>query len=234
MNIMLATKKGELRVDSRLLAHQLDNRHRNVIALVKKHQDHIKRFGHLLFETQVGERGQGGGKAELFVLLNEDQAYFLLSLSKNTERVVTLKANLITAFREARDRASVTSAQYLPLYHALHNEVAALARRAQEGGSTTAAQMFHINANKALNSIMGIAKGERSALSVEQQLILTNLQAIYRNALRLCLKEGDNHRVASAKAKAACQAFMERAGNLLLPQCTVAKLMDEREWSATE
>jgi phage regulator Rha-like protein len=35
-------------------------------------------------------------------LLNEDQAFFLLSLSRNTDRVVELKASLIMAFREAR------------------------------------------------------------------------------------------------------------------------------------
>lgn len=51
---------------------------------------------------EVGERTQGGGNAERFALLNEDQAFFLLALSRNTERVVELKSDLIMAFREAR------------------------------------------------------------------------------------------------------------------------------------
>ena len=46
--------------------------------------------------------GQHGGGDARFALLNEDQAFFLLSLSRNTDRVVELKANLIMAFREAR------------------------------------------------------------------------------------------------------------------------------------
>ena len=92
----------ERRVDSRLLAEQLGSQHKNSIELIDKYADKIRRFGHLPFQTEVGKRVQGGGKAERFALLNEDQAFFLLSLSRNTGRVVELKSNLIMAFREAR------------------------------------------------------------------------------------------------------------------------------------
>ncbi|MFC0709748.1 hypothetical protein [Azorhizophilus paspali] len=97
--------------------------------------------------------------------MNEDQCYFLLALSQNTDIVVDLKADLIAAFRETRDCASVTDAQYLPLHHAMHDEVVALARRAKECGSNMPERIFHINANKALNIVMGIASGERDTLT---------------------------------------------------------------------
>ena len=51
--------------------------------------------------------------------------------------VRALNINLVKAFREARDNASVTDAQYLPFYHAMHDEVAALAQRAKDKGSDT-------------------------------------------------------------------------------------------------
>lgn len=54
------------------------------------------------FEIAVGYREQGGGKAQSFALLNEDQCYFLLSLSRNTEQVVDLKAELVAEFGKAR------------------------------------------------------------------------------------------------------------------------------------
>lgn len=100
--ITLIQHKNEARVDSRLLADQLANKHKSTIELIDRYSDKFKQFGHLPFQTEVGARAQGGGKAERFAILNEDQAYFLLSLSRNTDRVVELKSCLILAFREAR------------------------------------------------------------------------------------------------------------------------------------
>lgn len=214
--ITLIQFKGEARADSRLLAKQLGNQHKNSMDLIERYAAKFKRFGHLPFQTEVGKRVQGGGKAERYALLNEDQCYFLLSLSRNTDIVVDLKADLIAAFREARDRSSVTDAQYLPLYHAMHDEVAALARRAKECGSNTPERMFHINANKALNAIMGIASGERDTLTIEQRLLLTTLQAVWRNHLHASLERGDDHHEAFRKAKAAVLAYMTGVGALLL------------------
>lgn len=120
------------------------------------------------------------------------------------------------AFREARDQASITDAQYLPFYHAMHDEVAALAQRAKDLGSDTAERIFHLNAIKALNAAMGIASGQRGALDMSQRLILTTLQAIYRRHLHDALETGAGHREAGRRAKAAVLAYMDTAGALLL------------------
>lgn len=216
MNIALTAYKGEPRVDSRLLAEQLGNQHENTYDLLKKYEADFREFGVLRFETGKPSAGSQGGRPVAFALLNEDQCYLLLTYSRNTPRARALKINLVKAFREARDRASVSDAQYLPLYHSMHAEVAALAQRAKECGSSTPEQMFHINANKALNAAMGIASGERGTLTIEQRLILTTLQAVYRRHLHDSLERGDDHREAGRKAKAAVLAYMATAGGLLL------------------
>ncbi|MBI6764482.1 Rha family transcriptional regulator [Pseudomonas syringae] len=101
--IALAQFKGEPRVDSRLLAEQLGNQHQNSIALIKRYTNKFNEFGLLAFQTEaVKTPEQKGTKHLKYALLNEDQAFFLLSLSRNTDRVVELKASLIIAFREAR------------------------------------------------------------------------------------------------------------------------------------
>jgi phage regulator Rha-like protein len=217
MSITLTTYKGEARADSRMLAEQLGVQHKSTIALVEKHTKHFLRFGLLPFQTEaVKTPGARGTKHHKFALLNEDQAYFLLSLTKNTAKVVELKANLVMAFSEARNRTSVANVQYLPLYHAMHAEVSALAQRAKDCGSNTPEHLFHINANKALNGAMGIASGERHTLTIEQQLILATLQAVYQRHLHNSLANGDDHREASRKAKEAVQSYMATAGGLLL------------------
>ncbi|GAB3385366.1 Rha family transcriptional regulator [Azotobacter armeniacus] len=214
--ITLVQFKGEARVDSRLLAGQLDNQHKASMALIDRYAAKFKRFGVLPFQMEKPTAGSAGGRPERYALMNEDQSYYLLSLSRNTDIVVDLKADLIAAFREARDRANVTDTQYLPLYHAMHDEVAALARRAKECGSSTPERMFHINANKALNAVMGIASGERDTLTIEQRLLLTTLQAVWRNHLHASLECGDDHHEAFRKAKAAVLAYMTGVGALLL------------------
>jgi phage regulator Rha-like protein len=100
--VMLTLIEDEPRVDSRQLAEQLGNQHKNTMALIERYTDKIKQFGLLPFQTEARPVGQHGGGDARFALLNEDQAFFLLALSRNTDRVVELKSSLIMAFREAR------------------------------------------------------------------------------------------------------------------------------------
>ncbi len=103
MNVVkLIQHQGEQRVDSRVIAEQLGVQHKNTIALTEKHTRHFEKFGVVPFQTDKPSKGTAGGRPERFALLNEDQAYFLLSLTKNTTRVVDLKVCLVMAFREAR------------------------------------------------------------------------------------------------------------------------------------
>lgn len=100
--ITLTQYNGEPRVDSRLLAEQLENKHKNAMALIDRYLAKFEDFGVVPFQTEKPLAGTAGGRPERFALLNEDQAFFLLALSRNSDRVVGLKADLIMAFREAR------------------------------------------------------------------------------------------------------------------------------------
>lgn len=100
--ITLTHTENEPRVDSRQLANQLGTKHKNPMALIERYLAKFAEFGVVPFQTEKPLAGTAGGRPERFALLNEDQAFFLLSLSRNTDRVVDLKADLIMAFREAR------------------------------------------------------------------------------------------------------------------------------------
>ncbi|EJM25147.1 Phage regulatory protein Rha (Phage-pRha) with ORF11CD3 domain [Pseudomonas sp. GM21] len=100
--IVLTQSKGEARADSRVLADQLGVKPKNTLGLIERYISKFERFGVVPFQTEKPGAGTAGGRPERFVLLNEDQCYFLLSLSRNTDRVVELKSSLIMAFREAR------------------------------------------------------------------------------------------------------------------------------------
>lgn len=106
LSIILSMVKGETRVNTRVLDEQLSNKHKNSVTLIERYLDKFKEFGVVPFQTEKPSSGIAGGRPERFALLNEDQTFFLLSLSRNTTRVVELKANLIMAFREARLRCA--------------------------------------------------------------------------------------------------------------------------------
>jgi phage regulator Rha-like protein len=188
--LTLISTKEESRVDTRLLAQHLGNQHRQVMALIRKFEDKFQGFNQLLFKNAVGERSQGGGNPERFALLTEDQAFFLLSLSRNNARVVNLKAMLIQAFSEARRAADQRHGEYLPTYHRLHEVVHS---KACESSNE---KFVHMNFNKLVNKAAGVQAGQRGAASLPQQAMLSVAQAVAANALARATDHHDGFQLA--------------------------------------
>lgn len=202
-SVHLVEVESELRVDSRILADKLQNQHKNVMELIDRYSEQFKRFGHLPFETEVGFRTQGGGKAERFVLLNEDQSYFLLSLSRNTDHVVELKANLVAAFSEARKPRGAEE-EYLPTYRALHDRVHCLAAQSSN------AKFVHMNVNKLINNTVGVEAGGRHGLPVPRKSLMVVAQAAATHAMA----SAKDHRDGYQMAKSAMQLLQPVAQQL--------------------
>lgn len=105
-------------VDSRVIAEHCQVQHQSLFELLKDYQGTFEReFSPIRFETGIGEKlPQGGfGKAPRFALLTEDQASFLITLTRNTDPVIQFKATLVKAFSEARRQLSTVKVpQSLP------------------------------------------------------------------------------------------------------------------------
>jgi phage regulator Rha-like protein len=97
----VTTLEGVQVVDSRLIATELGIDHNNFMANLKEHQIVVESFGSLLFETEVRKRNVGATTAK-FAYLNEDQALFMGTLSKNSPAVVEFKRKLVASFSQAR------------------------------------------------------------------------------------------------------------------------------------
>lgn len=211
--IELHPVKGEARVDSRLIACDLGNIHIEMLDLVQKYLPDFEEFGVVRFETQKPPKGSKGGRPERFALLNEDQAYLLLTYARNTPEARRLKVRLVKAFSRFREGKAV-SADYLPLYHALHDRVKELADRAHQAGSTTQKEFFHIQMNKLVNRVFGLASGERGSLSPTMRAMVTAAQAIATETLGKALDEGMDHKATYRRVKEAVEKYA--AGSLPL------------------
>ena len=173
-NFELTLVKKERRADTRLLAQHLGNQHKNVFELVKNYKADFEQLGKVTFQTEALPSGQ----LEKFALLNEDQAYLLLTYSRNTTKVRALKVKMVKTFAEARHAAEVRQVEYLPAYHQLHDAIKVAAN-----GSPNE-RFIHMNANKALNQLAGVESGQRAGAGSLQQSILAVGSALAAQALQ--------------------------------------------------
>lgn len=173
-NFDLTLVKNERRADTRLLAKHLGNQHKNVFELVKNYKADFEQLGKVTFQTEALPSGQ----LEKFALLNEDQAYLLLTYSRNSAKVRALKVKMVKAFAEARHAAEVRQVEYLPAYHQLHDAIKVAAN-----GSPNE-RFIHMNANKALNQLAGVESGQRAGAGSLQQSLLAVGSALAAQALQ--------------------------------------------------
>ena len=191
--LVLVATKTESRVDSRLLAKQLGGDHANVFELVTNYRADFEQLGVVRFQTEKPLLGSKGGRPERFALLNEDQAYLLLTYRRNTAKVRALKVKLVKAFSNARRAAAVRQQEYLPSYHAMQERIHELAQ-----GSPNE-RFLHLNAAKLVNEVVGIKAGQRPGAALPTQSLL----AVAHMLAAAALKGATDRRQIQGRVKAA-------------------------------
>lgn len=87
---------------SKIIADGVGNKHKNVVELIQRHEERIKKFrGILPFETEKTKSGKRGRPLQ-FYILNEEQTTFLISLMDNSEKVLDFKESLVKEFFRMR------------------------------------------------------------------------------------------------------------------------------------
>lgn len=192
------------RVDSRQISPSLDVRHRDTFALIKTYSAQLQELGLLPFQTEaVKTQGGRGAKHQSFALLNEDQCYFLLTLVKNTERAVSLKLNLVKAFRDARAQLAqrdIARLESKAIRRAETDSIAALVEYAKGQGSKSA-EMYYTNITRMTNDLLGISAGQRDTLDARTLKMLALAETMIDIAIRDGIKAGLPYKQVRALAK---------------------------------
>ena len=100
-NLTVVEQFGQTVVDSRLIAEELGIEHPSFIRTIRKYAEELLSFGRVGFEIAPFET-PGGMQQVVFCYLNEEQATFLMTLSRNTPQVVKCKKDLVKAFSQAK------------------------------------------------------------------------------------------------------------------------------------
>lgn len=184
--------KKELRIDSRLLAGQLDHRHRTIFASITKYENELASLSLMRFETEaVKVEGERGYKIQKFALLTEDQCYFVLTLMRNNPNVVALKLKLVKAFRDARKQIANRDMARLHGKQVRRDETDAIKELVEYATAQGAknAQFYYPNITIMTNKVIGIDKGQRDTLDTRQLCVLQMIETSIRIAIGDGLRE---------------------------------------------
>ena len=127
----LVSIEGEQRISSALIADSIGTTHKVANNLIRKYLSRLEVFGELPFKKALGERKN-------LAYLNEDQAIFLMTLSKNTEKVVEFNHQLVTAFSNLRRKQAIVDENHAKAEWQERRELGKLTRHTQ----TDAIQTF--------------------------------------------------------------------------------------------
>ncbi len=216
MNIVLKLMKNEPRVESLVLAAVLHSKHKNVLELLDRHKESFEELGPLAFKTRKGESLPQGGhaKSTRYALLTEDQAYLLLTFSRNTKRIISLKVELVKVFSRFRQHKQA-EADYLPYYHELHDQVKTLAESAHQCGRNASERELHININRIINNAFGLETGQRQGLPGHQRVKLTAANVIAMELLKEAIANGYDYEDAYRHVKQGVTALANSGIKLL-------------------
>lgn len=109
MNAMLKpieivnVENGEPMTTTLQIALGLGLQHKNVMQMVRTYLPDFQEFGLVAFKTRARLEGRHGGGDVRYVALNEQQATFLMTLLRNSPRVIEFKKALVKAFFETRE-----------------------------------------------------------------------------------------------------------------------------------
>ena len=191
-DISLNLVANEFRIDSRLLAPELNHRHRTILESLDKYKSQFDALGQLTFESEAGYQNA----IVRYALLNEDQCYFLLTLMRNNNHIVKAKLNLVKAFRDARKQLAERDIARLDGKQARRLEtdaIKSLVEYAKASGSSKP-DMYYLSITKMTNKALGIESGQRDKMDARQLQLLKLAETLIEIAIRDGLKANLNYK----------------------------------------
>ena len=109
---LVEVQKGEPTTTTLQIALGLGIQHASVIKVLRTYLPDIQEFGRVKFESSYDcsglmnsgfeIRNSNQGRHTRYAVLNEQQSYFLMTLMRNSPKVIDFKKALVKAFFEAR------------------------------------------------------------------------------------------------------------------------------------
>jgi phage regulator Rha-like protein len=134
LELTVENKNGVLVVDSRLIAEELGIEHKTLKETIRHYEDQLSNLTELRAETLKGKSlPQGGfGKGENIYWLDEEQATFVMMLSRNTSQVVDAKLKLARTFGAAKQVIQSINPELLSMFSEMNSRMKLLSERTEK------------------------------------------------------------------------------------------------------
>lgn len=142
--LTVENKDGILVVDSRLIAEELGIEHKTLMENINTHISKIESaFGAVSVEPRELKTTQGNTVSKRVAFLTEDQATFVMTLSRNTDKVIDAKIRLVTAFSRAKSALQSISPELLSMLSNMTEHMSTLTARTQRLDAIDKASDLH-------------------------------------------------------------------------------------------
>jgi len=220
---------GEQRISSCLIAEHIGTTYKATNNLIRTHKNKLESLGEVPFQKAVGERKN-------LAYLNEDQAIFLMTLSKNTEQVVEFKHQLVKVFSALRRKQAIIDENHAKVGWQQNRELGKLTHRdntdtikdfisyATAHGSQGYQKNGYAIIGKMINVAMDIVN--REEIDEQQLHLLATAELICDLALERTMAEGLPYKSIYKQAKHNVELFASLA---MIKATDKEKAPDSRE-----
>ena len=200
--------------DSLIIAEGTGNQHSTVRRIIKRYKTDIEDFGTFLISNP---KSTGGRPLEL-ILLNEEQATFVITLLRNSKKVVAFKKELVRQFYDMRQIIFEHSS---PHWQATRieskanrrletDEIKEFVNYATMQGSKHA-DKYYLHFTRLANKAVGIDAGQRDVVTVNQLNNLILIEHILSNVIKTGIAENLSYKQIYAECKDRIEKFKEVA-----------------------
>lgn len=172
MQELIKVMGNDIFTDSKIIAEGTGNQHEAVQKIINKYGADIEDFGALRFEMRVlKHENYKGSTREKIYYLNEEQATFIITLLRNSKKVVEFKKELVRQFYQMRkfilEKQSKEWQETRRAGKLIRREetdtIQRLIEYAKEQGSEHADKLYLVY-SKLANSIVGISNRDEATI----------------------------------------------------------------------
>lgn len=218
MNNLVVIKKNDIFTDSLIIAEGTGNQHKNVKELISKYEEQFAELGRVTFKTLPSKTAGGIQNITLYEL-NEPQATFLMTLLRNSDRVVAFKLKLTKEFyrmrqfilekqsaewkesrvigkKTRRSETDIIMTKLIPL--------------AESQGSKNSGKLYMIY-SKLVNSTLNIKAGMRDDLPIDYIDAIRFLERAIENIISMEVDKGTHYKEIYQICKVKCNIIKDLA-----------------------
>ena len=186
MNNLVYVKRNDVFTDSLVITKETGNQHINVKELIANYEKEFRELGTL----SVLNRESSGGRPEQYYELNEPQASFLLTLMRNSKKVVAFKLALVKEFYRMRlilmERRTTDWLQTREKGKLIRRDetdaIQMLIPYAEEQGSRNA-NRYYSNYSKLVNGAVGLESGQRETAPYKTLMMVALMEDIISHTI---------------------------------------------------